>query len=292
MRNVFTNTDVAKVWVRGEQMRGRNRNRSLYFDGDIIYSYHDSFPVALRRKDDEIIKYLFNSDRYGCTTTNHQSLVRSAVGYEVPVAYLHFGMLKKAGIIRDSIKSIDVKIKDGNSWYRYDMNGSYLFEAKSESTVEWERGNETGIYLFGNDSSAVFWDAFFLAELMEENLTTVDQAYRSLLPDNLMYDDIELLRQGEWFFVKADGKELIKINRKLRDGSYEEVKWYMMRHPNSGKNYGTHRVTRAIVDGGIVYAKGTCRHNKTCTSDPTIHQMLKLDDWHKMYPNRQKRSFR
>ena len=288
MRYVFSNSGVAETWVKGEQEEGRNSGNSLFFRKDVIYSYSSGFPIALRRRNDKKIKYLFNADSYGCTTTNHQFIVRSAVGYKVPVAYVSFDVMKKASIIVDSIESVDAVADGQGSWTKY-SRGSYLFRAKKKSNFKWERGNEIGMYLFGYNKEAVIYDAFFLVELVDGlSVSTVEQAYRSLLPYDLMWDDEDVipLRQGEWFFVKVVSKELDKIKKKLRDGSYIERRWYNLQHPKKvNKN---HKVTRAIVDGDKVYAKGTCRYY----GYDNRYRMLSLDGWHRVYPNRQVRSFR
>jgi hypothetical protein len=65
--------DVADAFSRGDRdAKGAN----MFISGDTIYSYGYHFAIAKRIGCNE---YLFNSDGYSVSTTQHKSLVRSAL---------------------------------------------------------------------------------------------------------------------------------------------------------------------------------------------------------------------
>ena len=84
MKTVVSNSMVAHLWANQSQESARNGNGSFFFEGDTIYSYRQSWPIAritnkngpgnpIRR----IV--LFNSDRYGITTSRHAGLAGLAL---------------------------------------------------------------------------------------------------------------------------------------------------------------------------------------------------------------------
>lgn len=90
--------DVVNVWARGYASEGRNRsNETIFFNGDVIYSYGTHFPMAMRMNDDSGTWYLINADTYSSTTSNHQSQVREALRGE-PQLLIPFSSLENAGI--------------------------------------------------------------------------------------------------------------------------------------------------------------------------------------------------
>lgn len=79
MKTVFTNDMVAHVWAQRSQDHGRNSSDSLYFHGDIIYSYGDHFPIARFVDNEHGTLVLYTSHDYSVTTSQHKSKVRRAI---------------------------------------------------------------------------------------------------------------------------------------------------------------------------------------------------------------------
>jgi hypothetical protein len=78
-RYVYPTGEIPHKWAHQTQESARNPQGNLYFRGDTIYSYRDSWPLA------RIFKHpkrgalvLCNSDRYSVTTAQHQSAVNGA----------------------------------------------------------------------------------------------------------------------------------------------------------------------------------------------------------------------
>jgi hypothetical protein len=75
MKTVFTNSQLAHVWSSGNQKSGRNANSSMFFEGDIIYSYGSHYIIAQKYRDFVLI----NNTGYSVTTAKHTLDVRRAV---------------------------------------------------------------------------------------------------------------------------------------------------------------------------------------------------------------------
>ena len=76
-----TNRQVVAAWISGEHDKGSNPKGSLYFDGDIIYSYTDTFPIGRLVWDTEgyqPVAAITTAKRYAQTTSTHQGLVSVA----------------------------------------------------------------------------------------------------------------------------------------------------------------------------------------------------------------------
>jgi len=91
-RQVFPNAQVAHVWAAQSQDEGRSGNGNLYFRGRTIYSYRESWPLAVILPDSYAPpegereagwKYqrvvVLNTTSYSITTTGHLGDVRSAL---------------------------------------------------------------------------------------------------------------------------------------------------------------------------------------------------------------------
>jgi hypothetical protein len=79
VRKVLRSYDeVAKAWARQSQPEAKCR--SMYFLGQIIYSYGDHFPLARFVTNDESrAAVIVNADRYSVTTSTHQREVECAL---------------------------------------------------------------------------------------------------------------------------------------------------------------------------------------------------------------------
>lgn len=71
----MTNQQIINKFANGATS-GNNSNRSLFIEGDTIYSYGYHFPLARRNADGT---FWVNPDKYSVTTSKHQSMVRGAI---------------------------------------------------------------------------------------------------------------------------------------------------------------------------------------------------------------------
>jgi len=89
-RHVFPTSEVPHKWAHQTQHDGRNPQNNLYFRGDTIYSYRDSWPLArIYRHAKRGALVLSNSDKYSTTTAQHQGEVNRAVGHMRRIAVPH-----------------------------------------------------------------------------------------------------------------------------------------------------------------------------------------------------------
>lgn len=86
MRTVFINDMVAHVWAQQNQDYGRSNNGNFYFKGAVIYSYRDTWPLAMFLSD-EVPRFkklvganiVINNESYGITTSQHLGDVYNAL---------------------------------------------------------------------------------------------------------------------------------------------------------------------------------------------------------------------
>lgn len=72
MKTKGTNSEVCHMWASQSQQSMSNANGSLYFEGDIIYSYGSHFPIANRIDNNTV---LFTTEDYSNTTSKHKTEV-------------------------------------------------------------------------------------------------------------------------------------------------------------------------------------------------------------------------
>jgi len=86
MKRVYSNSELPHIFAKQSQDEGWTSNKSMYFEGNKIYSYGSHHCIAQILEDGKSV--LFNSSTYSVTTSNHHSQVRSALshldGYTVP----------------------------------------------------------------------------------------------------------------------------------------------------------------------------------------------------------------
>ena len=63
-RHIFPTSEIPHKWAHATQSDARNQRGNLYFRGDTIYSYRDSWPLArIYRHKKRGVLVLSNSDR-------------------------------------------------------------------------------------------------------------------------------------------------------------------------------------------------------------------------------------
>jgi len=78
VRHVWPTHMVAHIWANQSQGDARNPSGNLYFSGDTLYSYRDSFPIARIIKHKGKTCVLISNDTYSVTTAGHCRLAESA----------------------------------------------------------------------------------------------------------------------------------------------------------------------------------------------------------------------
>lgn len=88
MRTVHPSDMVAHLWANRSQDNARNGGSTLYFEGDTIYSYRNSFPIARHVEHRGKRAVMFTTETYSVTTSQHCSIVSSAIPDETPVFHV------------------------------------------------------------------------------------------------------------------------------------------------------------------------------------------------------------
>ncbi len=78
MKTVFPHKELAHIWANQLQEQGHVSNRSMYFEGDTIYSYGGHFPIAKHVGNGKV---LFTTDTHSKTTAKHIAHVRNAASH-------------------------------------------------------------------------------------------------------------------------------------------------------------------------------------------------------------------
>lgn len=90
VKQVFKYPQLAHVWAQQEQEHGRSPKGQMYFHGETIFSYGEHFPIARFTEatlDGQRV-VLFNSEKYGPTTSTHKDCVAGALR-GLPVKVFH-----------------------------------------------------------------------------------------------------------------------------------------------------------------------------------------------------------
>ena len=85
--------ECARVWIRQVQAEGRAGKGRMYFDGETIYSYRASWPLARIIYGPGHVAYvLVNNDRCSPTTSKHLAAVRDAINAYMGEAHSVFNV--------------------------------------------------------------------------------------------------------------------------------------------------------------------------------------------------------
>jgi Na+/H+ antiporter NhaB len=114
MKTVFTNDMVAHVFAQQQQQNGTSSNAAFSFFGSELKSYNTL--IAKFVSSDFV---LVNSYSYSVTTSNHISLLRSAISDNVFVATIYIGEVDKAfqsgAIDRAHFEKLAIAINTGTN---------------------------------------------------------------------------------------------------------------------------------------------------------------------------------
>lgn len=88
MKTVHPSDMVTHLWANRAQAYARNSGNTLYFRGDIIYSYGEHFPIARHIEHKGNRAVLFTIDSHSRTTTGQCYSVARAIPDEFPVFHV------------------------------------------------------------------------------------------------------------------------------------------------------------------------------------------------------------
>ena len=72
----MTNREIAQRFAKGAT-KGITGNRTIYIEGDVIYSYGAHWPMAFRKGNQAFV----NGDKYSATTSKQTCYVASQLSY-------------------------------------------------------------------------------------------------------------------------------------------------------------------------------------------------------------------
>lgn len=126
MKTVFPTRNVAHVFANETQDNGRNPQGNFYFNGRVIYSYRDSWPLCVltpfQGANGKRVA-IFNGCSYSVTTSRHASHVRDAL------RGLPFNVVS----VPSSFDSYDARaLENGNAQPLAKMAASLATEARAE----------------------------------------------------------------------------------------------------------------------------------------------------------------
>ena len=288
-------SEVYDAYVSGEYPEGKNYSSprdTVYFYGDTIYSYGYHFPMATRmREKDGGVWYLVNGDSYSVTTAKHQSDLRYALRGCTTVI-IPFSAIEAANIRKDSIKLVDQEPERYLPYQYKDRTTGELREGKQHlmgsSVIKaefWTGGGGNEFYFLSglDDTGREPHRSFFLAQLPMA-VETVTEGYDALKPQVVIEAENlgeEVLRQGEWFFIRVSDKMSEFFNQtEKKEGRVTKNDCLVNRDSNRPLR---HKATRILTVGDGVFVRGTVRHTEG------DHKMLKLEKgkWYMAVENTQ-----
>ncbi len=251
---------------------------NMFIEGDILYSYGQHFPLAVRRKWGASIAYLINGDRYSISTASHQ---RQCITKLTPNVQVPFSALIAAGLTDwQRAPSFELRIAahqsdryyetcahcgrevigargataDPPTWaYRHADDATPLCSAAEGRTHSHHvlgavvLEHEARFFLSSiDDQEGWRTRAYFLCELPCP-ARSVEEAFDALVPQAVREAKTvgtEVRRQGD-IFVIATSRE----TREIRSATQRHFRLF-----------GTAHIATEARINGAVYVRGTLRH--------------------------------
>lgn len=279
-----SNDEVIAAWVQKESYRGRNSGNTVYFEGNVSYSYGPHFPLAVKIYDEKKgMFYLLNGDRYSVTTVRHQGIMLDAVPQsrriELPFSTLE-AMVRyeeDAGVptsydwmIRKLQEKLRVIERSDESWLdtgSIDKEGNPIKRHVLGAAL-FKYGES--YYLSSIDESGAGMVGLYFLSKLKKKVNSIKEAYEALKPKEIKMVEkagLPYERQGEWFFVKISDVEkavaLVPIPEKAhykKSGFGEMVKRpYLLEHKDSSRER-RHFATQGLRVDGRQFVRGAVRH--------------------------------
>jgi len=227
---MLSNEDAVKVFRDGR--RGNSKN-IFHENSRTLYSYGYHFILAVRLNTGE---YLINGDTYSSSTSRHTSL---CIRHLTPNVIIPFSALNQVTTEYSAIKLVDRSSDIYIPRIRRDPKTGEIIEYNEHRLGSAVIEIEGKHYLSSIDAGAKDREGYFLVEL-PENVTSVDEAFDTLFPEDLARDAPHV-RQGEFFFHPSgvETRELSRVEPLYEWGWYD----YNVQHA-----YQTRFATKELAD--------------------------------------------
>lgn len=290
--------NVIKAWAnQWSDSEGylQTPNGSLYREKGIIYSWGSHFPLGVH-----IGRYaLVNADRYSNSTAHHQSLVIRALAkayrVEIPFSALSFmisgrkfethkGYQFKENELADHISILD---HEDDKWY---PNGGINLDG-SPSMSHILGGclfKYDDRYLYsGIDETGIGRNMYFMTEIAGKPETCAE-ALEMMKPQEVKDAESkgqEVLRQGEWFFIK--------LNIETEASPFSTLTKFEKNYHLKGNDgdTGHHFASEGVEIAGVQYVKGIIKHEERDHKQLKLYDDVKDKKWYTAHRNIQVQSF-
>jgi len=270
------NFEVAESFYnnRYENCQGSN----FFVEDEVLYSCGHHFPVAMYIG----VYVLLNGDAYSPSTSTHQSYIRQVVLKRlqiiIPFSALYRAIGERSNY--DKIKVIDNtpstnipytytdKHGEEKTGYRHTLGGS-VFEYEGR------------YFISGIDETGVK-NLYFLTELVRP-VVSFEDALEALKPDVVIEaekNDVEVKRQGEWFFIKLE---------KLGFSDYIIIKDGKL--PGNDNDTGHHIVSELIQKNNYYIVRGIVKHDRKEHKQLKLYDDVKNKKWWTVVHNEQVQSW-
>lgn len=129
-KTVFGTSEIPHLWAHQTQSEARNQQGNLYFRGDTIYSYRDSFPIGRHVTNSRGEKaVLISSNKYSVTTASHISAVVHSLPHGTQVFYVNQHSMKEHGSDPYSTSVSD---------YVEEITGLLLKAKRAKANKDWD----------------------------------------------------------------------------------------------------------------------------------------------------------
>lgn len=304
----YSQSFVTEKFVEGVT----NKRASNFFSkGDALYSYGEHFTLAIRRAKEENLQngkewFLLNGDKYSITTSQHQGITFNHFSTSPRVA---FSAIEAAGLDPRTCKLIDFTEDDywheDERWrnnklpqendvpmgamksYRdglligYHKIGGCLLRGipllykmdnlglSTRKPIDIEKEYD---FVCGMDEGSYF------VSMLPSQVNSMADAFKLLQPQTVQdayADKVEVLRQGEWFFVPMEWfNKFSNAMFKLKIIRSKMVPRFQL--PINNEEQNRHICTRGLQQDGNIYVWGTVRHHDRMGVTTGEHKMLKI----------------
>jgi hypothetical protein len=311
---------IPDAWHRySRRSRDGDTVTPVFAEDRSLYSYGHHFELARimpSPSGDPRGWWLVNSDTYSVSTSNHQRITRSALGFShLPMILLPFSALDAAGIDLETIRSVDIlpdrydyvahtgpecdmprfqdagEIRrnvfhgDGTATWHVAVHrmGESVFTASYVERGKGYADYSRAAFLSSFDAQESRRRGYFLCQLPDVPVSTVAEAYDALKPAEVKHYEASggtVTRQGDIFALPMP-----HLTTRDLDGPTL----------HSGRLLGTShiatevRVVRAIgSDPVVTYARGWLRHRPERSWNRPQHSPRKMEDgrtWHRIVKN-------
>ena len=132
-RNVYPTDRIAHLWAQQTQTEARNPQHNLYFDGTVLYSYRDSYPIGnlitVGKGKSQQTVVLLQEDHYSHTTAQHCGLANCATThmqqFRVPYVVPRWG-------------NVDVDHAGNLKWYAEQVKAKVTAASKARQSAMWK----------------------------------------------------------------------------------------------------------------------------------------------------------